>query len=137
MKPIKISEANKAAIVAELARVNGKAFAHAYATYAEVANEADYADKKILGLVGSKKVMVGAKLQTTSGDTMPGAYKYSRIGTTLVLVYKSSGWHLESVGTAHLYKEGGRREIVLTTAQSDKAKADYAKQWSVVQVAPE
>ena len=137
MKAIKICEANKLAIEAALHDVNGKATAHTYNSYHGVEVEAMYADKAIMSLVGSKKVMVGAILLTTSGDSVASAYEYQREGTALTLVYKTSGWHLTAIVCVALYKNGGRRGIVLTKAQSDKAKADYAKRWSVAPAAGE
>jgi hypothetical protein len=131
MKPIKICKENLAEIVAALAAVNGRATAHAYTSFEDVEGEAEYAEKTIARLVGNKKVMVGAKLLTTSGDSVANAYKNKRQGTALALAYKTTGWHLISASTVTLYKEGGRRQVMLTKEQSDKAKADFAKQWAV------
>ncbi len=134
MKSIAIKIENRTAIEAALKLINGKAVSHTFTTYAEVAKEAANAEAKVLKLVGSKNLAVGASVRATSGDSVPNAYKYTRVGTSVTLVRKSSGWHLAGVSTQALYKEGGKRIITLTVAQSDKAKADFAKQWHVLAV---
>lgn len=135
MKAIKICKENKAAIESALHAVNGKAISHTYTTFSEIEDEAKWAHETVFGLVGNKKVMVGAKAFSASGGSVPNAYKYSRSGTYIVLEYKSSGWFLTHIASCQLHTQGGKRSISMTQEQNDKALSDYAKKWSVIKPA--
>jgi hypothetical protein len=121
MKPIRITEKNKVAIVAALAAVNGKATAHAWTTYADIEYLSMVAEKQVIDLLGSQKAAVGAKLQATSGGKVANAYKYSRSGTWVRIERRSTGWFLVSVDHATLYSSGGSRQLTLTAEQDRRA----------------
>lgn len=121
MKPIRIIEKNKAAIVSALAAVNGKATAHAWTTYADIEYLSKVAEKQVIDLVGSQKAAVGARMTATSGGKVANAYRYSRSGTWAVIDRRSTGWFLISVDHRTLYLSGGTRELILTAAQDRRA----------------
>ena len=132
MKHIKIVPENRDQIVAALAAVNGKATAHTFVHFAQIMAVAEYAQKTVMALLGSKKTMVGALVLSTSSEQTAKSYKYQRQGTAITLVYKTTGWHISCIKVASLYcNQGGDRQIVLTPAQSDKATADFSKKWVV------
>ncbi len=121
MKPIRITEQNRAAIVAALANVNGKATAHTFTTYQQIEQIAAAAEKQLIGLVGSQKAAVGARFEATSGDKVANAYKYARIGTRVKLERRATGWFLIDAMEWMLYQNGGDRRLTLTAAQDARA----------------
>ena len=131
MKSIAITVANADAIEAALRAINLKSIAHTFTTFREVEANAECAEKKILTLVGSKKNAVGAQYSAGSGESVPNAYKYSRTGTVLKLLRKTSGWYLVGVFSSTLHKGGGKQIITLTVKQSARALAEFSAQWTV------
>ena len=120
MKSIKICEANKAAIEAALKAVNGKAYDHAYTIFGEVEREAVAAEEKLLALV-PKSMASGASFASVSGSAVPNAYKYARKATFIKLERRSSAWWLVAASDCEVYKDGGKRRLILTLAQDAKA----------------
>lgn len=134
MKAIKITAANTSAIEAALHEINGRAHDHTYNYYSEVSYEAEQAEKKTVALVGAKDRSVGAIWSVTSGGRVANSYKYSRIGTTIKIERRASGWFLVDVSPARLYNEGGGSgRLTLTKEQDEAACAMLRKQYRVAQ----
>jgi hypothetical protein len=94
MKHIKIAGQNAAAIVAALAVVNKNSVAHTYTTAQQIFDLAAAAEKRLSDLHINKSDRPGAAYASTSGGAVPNAYKYSRIGTSVLLERRASGWWL-------------------------------------------
>lgn len=126
-KAIKITKGNAVEIQAALRAVNGKATAHTFTSYEEIAAMAESAEKRVLELLG-KKDAVGAKWAATSGDKVSSSYKHARIGTHVVLARRSTGWFLTNVIPATLFAEGGwPGKITLTEQQAELAIKRFQK----------
>lgn len=122
MKPIRITEQNRAAIFHILAGVNGRATAHTFTTYQQIEQIAAAAEKQLIGLVGSQKAAVGALFKASSGEKMPNAYKYPRSGTAVTLERRATGWFLIDASEVTLYASGGSAgRLTLTAAQDARA----------------
>jgi len=136
MKPIKIELKNEGAIVLALGAVNGRAEAHAYTTFHEVARIAQAANLKISGLVGSDARAVGATVTATSGEAMSNAYAKKAFGTRpatrVVLERRATGWFLIHAERYGVYQQGGGADqMTLTQAQCDCAVARFKDQFRV------
>lgn len=133
---IKIAESNKAAIEAALKAVNGKAYDHAYTSFAEIAELAVAAEEALAALNLPLKERAGATWAETSGAPVPNAYKYSREGTTVKLARRGAGWYLVSASRMALYKEGGGKgRLALTEAQAAEATKRFQAGFSVIKAA--
>ena len=121
MKPIKVTIANAAAIESALAAVNGKAHEHCYTGYADIQmlTESYEAGLETLGIAKARRA--GAVVTSTSGDSVPSAYKYSRVATTVRLERRATGWFLTQVSSAMIRKEGGKSRLTLTPEQDEEA----------------
>jgi hypothetical protein len=120
IKATRITEQNRAAIVAILASVNGKATAHTWTTFGDIEYLALVAEKQLLDLVGSQKAAVGARFNATSGGKVANAYKYARSGTSVTIERRSTGWFLIEASEATLYADGGGARRLTLTAEQDK-----------------
>jgi hypothetical protein len=120
---IKIAEKNVAKIEAALAAANGKANAHTFTSYADVAKIAATAEADIgrLGLPMSHRS--GARFASTSGSAVANRYKYTRQGTTITIERGSSAWYLINVRSATLWAGGGRDQTLLSQAQDAYLRA--------------
>lgn len=131
---VKIEEKNASAIEAALKAVNGRATAHAYTDYAEIAALADESEKEVLALVGSRKAAVGAVVESTSGGKVPNAYAKiarNRVGTTVKIERFATGWFLTGVKSATIYQSGGSDRLTLTEAQDAEAVKRLRSQYLV------
>lgn len=131
MKALKITEKNKVAIEAELSECNGKATAHAYTKYEDIAQCANIAEGKVIGLVGSQDRAIGAVFCAQSGSSVPNAYKYTRESTSIRIERRASGWFLTDVFRKALYKDGGKKWLVLTEQQDLAAVALLRKSYAL------
>jgi len=137
MKSIKITVANKKTIEAVLAAVNGKAEAHTYTTYTDIADLAESANGRVLRILGAKKYIPGAVLNALSGDAVSNAYArkgFSRAGTLVSIECRSTGWFFVAVSRCDVYKEGGYESLTLTTAQDARAVAVVRAQYRIARV---
>lgn len=135
MKAIKITEANKTVIEAALKAANGAATAHTTTTFKEVEFVATMMEQQVYRLVGTKDMMVGAKVTHQSGDSLPNAYKYDRQVTVITMERRATGWFLTSATSATAYKEAGRETIYLTEQQDEAAIAQLRKAYKVTKSA--
>jgi hypothetical protein len=135
-KPIKIELKNAAAIEAELKAVNGKAHQHTYTDYSGIADIAETAEKKLVGLVGAKSRAPGAVVYATSGASVANAYDYNRKGTAVRLERRASGWFLTSITEATIYKDGGETHLALTAQQDADAVAFFRRGYMIQPSAP-
>jgi len=130
IKPIKITLANRPALIAALAAANGKASQH-IADATDIFWLAKKGEEQVVALVGSKKFAVGAKVYWRSGSALPNAYKYSRRVTGVYIQRKSKEWWLTSAVGDDARKEAGAIRITLTQAQDALAKAKFSSQYCV------
>jgi hypothetical protein len=132
MKSIKITTENAAAIEAALKAVNGKAIMHTITTYAEVAREIGYGEKRLEDLGLPKAARGGAVFMTWSATLLPNAYRYMATGTELRLERRSGAWWLADVGTWQFgSKTSTKRRMTLTPAQDAKAIEVLRREYSV------
>ena len=126
MKSIKITPANKSAIELALAAENGKAEAHTYTTYTDIADLAESANGRVLRILGAKKYIQGAVVTSLSGESVPSAYAQksrTRVATLVSIECRSTGWFFVAVSRCDVYKDGGYESLTLTTAQDARAVA--------------
>ena len=121
MKNIKFDIKNTAKINALLGEVNGRASDHTYLDFVDFKTDAERFILKIETLLGGKKHCVGAKFSIESGDSVPNAYKYTRIGTRISLERRASGWFVTDIKRVDIWAQGGKSAIVLTQAHHDQA----------------
>ncbi len=136
MKAIKITAANAAAIEQALRDVNGKATAHTYTSFEEIAELAERAEAQLIDLIDCKKHAAGAKFDAVSGSKVARSYKNVRIGTHVELVRNSAGWVLVAVRQCTLFAEGGRPgKLALTEKQTELAVAKLKKSFNTIKSA--
>jgi hypothetical protein len=125
MRAIRIHEKNFPAIDSALCAVNKDARGHTFSSATELQLLAKRYEIKLLKLVGTKKDMQGAKVRCSSGEPVPNAYRYPRIGTSVTLTRGARAWYLTSVDRVRLDQRGGKYEIVLTPTQSEVATQNF------------
>ena len=125
MTPIKITEANAAAIEAALKAVNGEAEAHAYTAFGEIEALAEAAEARLEALGLPKALRVGAQWRETSGAAVANAYAkkaFYRAATIVRLQRRPSGWlMLSAYATTIGASGGGKGELILTAGQDAEA----------------
>jgi hypothetical protein len=136
MKSIKITTENLVPIQIALNAANGNSKAHTLCRSADVLDVAEDAEKRLTGLVGSKKHMVGGKATYRSGEALPNAYKYPRHTTRLSLERRPSGWYLTEVIAFSEWRSAGGLSLSLTQEQDEivikKARSNYGIQGGAV-----
>lgn len=127
MKPIKITPENAEKIEASLAEINGRATAHAYTRASDILALVQWADRRLLALLGIKKDMPGATLEAVSGDAVSNAYARKsfspRAATQVSLELRGSGWFLTKVSKGSVWADGGDVTLGLTAKQDAIAVA--------------
>ena len=130
IKPIKITLANRPALIAALAAANGKASTHTCRVDA-IMSLAASSEKWVVNLLGSKKAAIGAIVRYRSGSALPNAYKYSRRVTSVCIQRKSKDWWLTSAIADDARRDAGGSRLTLTQAQDALAKARFSSQYCV------
>lgn len=128
---IKITPTNASPIIALLTQANGRAEAHAYTTFTEIADLAEQAEREVLALVGGKAHAVGARYTATSGSRVAKAYKYRRNGTCVTLLRRPAGWFIVDAASVALYQQAGTSRVTLTPAQDGIAVARLRATYSI------
>jgi hypothetical protein len=135
MKPIKITESNKAAIEAALKEVNGTASAHTYTDFFEIENLAEAAEKQLEAVHVVKAKRAGAKWTETSGGAVAKAYSKkggTRIATRVTIERRSAGWYLVEAKKTEIWERGGGAgSLALTREQADAAVAAFKTRFIV------
>jgi hypothetical protein len=99
--------------------VNGRSTAHTFNTHRRIFDCMETAEERRQGLGLSKLHSVGMRVKFLSGEPVSSGYKYSRDGTEVVLVYRRSGWYVETITSAQLYpNDGGLVKPILTLGQA-------------------
>ena len=137
MKAIKITPANKSAIETALAAANGKAEAHTFTAYTDIADLAESANGRVLRILGAKKYIPGAVLNALSGDSVTSAYAQksrTRVGTLVSIECRATGWFITAISRDDVYKDGGYESLTLTTAQDARAVAVLRAQYRIAAI---
>jgi hypothetical protein len=108
-------------ITAALREINGKATSHTYTHGYEILDALAFYDAKLEKMLGGKKYLPGAVVYLESGDCVPNAYKYTRIGSRVRCERRSSAWYVTEIKCTDLYKAGGKNSIALTEEQDARA----------------
>ena len=117
---IKLS--NTAALQAAIDSVRGRADAHTLTTAREMMGVAEAAEARLAGLGVPKGERAGALYHYRSGGAVPGAYKYARLVSSLVLCRRAGGWYLKLISTVSTHdRAAGRSWLVLTPDQDARA----------------
>jgi hypothetical protein len=117
---IKISVENKAKIEATLKKINGRATAHTFTLYSEIAAIASYAEQEMNRVYKNRTGRAGAEVYEESGDSLPNSYKYTATQTAVTLKRGSDDWFLVSVESAPLFAGScGKRRLRLTIKQHE------------------
>lgn len=119
-------------ITSALHDVNGKATSHTYTTGKEILDELAAIDTRMEKMLGGKKYLPGAVVFLESGDSVPNAYKYTRIGSIVKCVRRSSAWYVTEINCCDLYKNGGKNRISLTADQDLRACAVLRTNYHVI-----
>ena len=127
---IKIDTANQAKIEAALALVRGRAKAHCYTSYAEVEKAARRLDLRIAKL--PKYLRVGAEMRSTSGDSVPGAYKYARRATEVRLIHTRSGIYLTGIAKVKVFTQGGGERVCITEDAREWLRREAVKRFGQI-----
>jgi hypothetical protein len=136
-KQIKITNDHAHAIETALAITNGRAHQHAFTTYQQIADLADYGERRLRSMGLPKSARPGAVVIATSGDEMPRAYRYRRYGTRVRLVRRSSGWHLDAAETVVLWPQDCfKPELHLTVDQDAEAVRRFRGTYSAPSALP-
>ena len=117
---IKIVVENAAKIEAHLARANGRARAHTFATSAEISSLAATAERSILRML-PKYSAVGAEYDSRSGRNLPASYKYPRRTTSVRLLRRRAGWYMVSACASNAWRSAGKAILTLTAEQDATA----------------
>ena len=122
---IKINGHNAAKIQRALDAVNGRARAHTYRLYGDIAALAVEADTRRADLRLSKRDATGVQVTFISGDPVAAAYKWRRSATIVELTYCATGWCLTAVRLGTIYHDGGSIFTSLTPALAALAVAKF------------
>jgi len=121
---IKIDAKNCEKIVQALAEVNGRASAHVFEFYSQIARLAETAEKALAELGVPKISRKGAAYTAESGEKLPSAYKYSATTTFVEIERNASAWYLVKIKRSELYPcQRPSAFLSLTSAQDEIAVA--------------
>lgn len=118
---IKVESKNEKKIEEELQKVNGRATAHTFSTFSEVARVVADADSRLDQLRLTKAERIGAQVLATSGMRVSHMYQYRRRGTTIQLELCGSGWFLIWIVAVDLGAKAGQSLLRLLPDQRDRA----------------
>lgn len=121
---IKIDPKNCGKIVQALAEVNGRASAHVFEFYSQIARLAEVAELALAEFGVAKGARKGAAYTAESGETLPSAYKYCAQTTFVVIERGSSAWYLVKIKRSEIYpRQRPNAFLCLTSAQDEIAVA--------------
>ena len=130
---IKIEAKNAAKIEAALAAANGGKSAHTYTEFADVEREAKAAHARAYAILGSLAAMKAVQAESTSGDSVPNAYKYSRTGTKITMICAGKEWYVVDIKSAVIFKSGGHDTLVFTADHDAAASRQLRSNYRIVQ----
>ena len=138
MKAIKITDDNKNAIIAALAEVNGKATAHVFTGYHQIAKIRDFGETELERLSIPQSKRAGAKVVRQSGEILPMAYKSAAQSTLVHIERRSSAWYLVNVERSPLYpRSKPKRNLILTADQDGRAVEALRRNYAVARASAE
>ncbi len=132
MKAIKFDVKNAEKINAILDEVNGIAASHTYNKFTDMFADCNNQISRAENLVGGKKYAIGIKIIVESGDSVKSAYKYTRIGTSVTLECRSSGWFITNICRADIWAKGGQSSIHMTPSHHERAVEVLRRDYVVV-----
>ena len=132
MKAIKFHVKNAEKINVILDVTNGKATDHTYKTFTDMVTACNSEISRAENLVGGKKFAIGIRVIVESGYSVKSAYKYTRIGTSVTLECRSSGWFITDITRADIWAKGGQSTIHMTPAHHERAVAVLGRGYVVV-----
>lgn len=124
MKPVKICEKNRDAIIKIIDEVNGWAVEHTV-TVGMIFDAVDFAESRRLKMGLTKKQIVGAKLEISAIPKLPNSYKYQVVTGSAEIQIRPTGCFLVHV---HKFKDWPARSqhnlfaLALTSDQKEIAK---------------
>lgn len=130
MKKIKVAKENAEKIEKALAEVNGRASAHTYKIFSEIAQIAKRFEASMSKYL-SKKESAGARFFCVSGDSVPNRYDHKREATGIVLECCSTGIFLVEVSRQTIYQDGGREVLLLKKDQETAAFKRIKQNWTI------
>ena len=129
---IKITDKNREKIQALPDTANGRASDHTYRDYEDLAALVTEAEGRRAHQRMSKHEATGMRLDCTSGDSVPRAYKWSRNATRVELTSCATGWCLTALDRATIYSGGGGLRTILTPTLDGVVLAKFkAAQYTV------
>jgi hypothetical protein len=131
MKTLKITAENAQAIEDALREANGRAAEHTYTTYEEIEKIAARAERLLGGYISAVARYAGARYKSTSGGSVPNAYKFTRTATAVTLERRKAGWYLTEIRPTKIYKKGGNEALLLTPEQDAEAVVNLRKGYQV------
>jgi len=126
---MKIKLTDESKLAAALDTVNCKADAHT-AGLAQVMGLLPDINKKMASLLQIKNWQ-GARVTFQSGGSVPNAYKYSRIVTTVTLERGSRHWFVVGLRRSSIWGDSMPLSVSLTPAQRDAAVARFSLRFTV------
>lgn len=129
---IKIEAKNAEKIETMLHEVNGKATAHCYTTYAEIAALVAEFENRLSKLL-NKENRKGARYLCISGEALPKAYKHGRAITAVTIEARSTGFFLIAAMRIDRFNRQTirRHDLILTKEQSDMAIARFMAKYVI------
>ena len=111
---------------------NGDATAHTY-HFDDICFLVEEAEERCEDIGLPKHARVSAKVRGLSGSAVAKSYKYKRVGTSVLLERRSTGWFLTQIERSTIYAQGGCRVMHLTAKQIDLVQRAHAKLNNYVQ----
>jgi len=119
---MRIKKENADKIEARLARANGRAERHTFASYCEIENCAEMMEARLKKMGIPKSYRKGATASIMSGGAVASAYKWMRKATFIHLKRSAGGWNLFSVWPGEIYSSGEKDSLGITPAQWERVQ---------------
>jgi hypothetical protein len=123
MKSIKLVAQNATAVEAALAAVNGKASAHSFYSFEQVAALAARAEAELDKLRIQHVTRAGAKVNAISGKAVSKSYRYARNRTRVQLERRNAGWYITDTSRWTTQADVWGYRLILTKDQDTAATA--------------
>tara|TARA_R110000822_G_scaffold107750_3_gene236756 strand:- start:47 stop:487 length:441 start_codon:yes stop_codon:yes gene_type:complete len=137
---IRIDYKNTIALQVALENANGRSKIHTFATAGDIVECARQAEQELKRLGLTKNRRDGAIAKSSSGDSLPNAYRHQRVTTMVIMVRGSDAWFVTEISSLKSWdKSSGSTYVCLTEAQdkfvTDLFRSGYGKQPAATLVA--